>query len=118
MPKTLLASLALASAMGLTLVACGQPAGPGSGAAQTRTDPEDLLLDIHAKLGVTVLVVTHDIDESIYLADHVIALSAPPSTVAETVEVDLPRPRDQITTKQDPRFVELRAHVTSLLRSH
>ena len=86
--------------------------------AQTRADLEDLLLDIHTKLGVTVLVVTHDIDESIYLADHVIALSAPPSVVAETVEVDLPRPRDQVVTKQDPRFVELRAHVTSLLRSH
>ncbi|MGJ3191554.1 ABC transporter ATP-binding protein [Paenarthrobacter nitroguajacolicus] len=86
--------------------------------AQTRADLEDLLLDIHATLGVTVLVVTHDIDESIYLADHVIALSAPPSVVAETVEVDLPRPRNQISTKQDPRFVELRAHVTSLLRSH
>ncbi|GAT87556.1 NitT/TauT family transport system ATP-binding protein [Paenarthrobacter nicotinovorans] len=85
--------------------------------AQTRSELEDLLLDIHASLGVTVLVVTHDIDESIYLADHVIALSAPPSVVAETVEVDLPRPRDQVATKQEPRFVELRAHVASLLRS-
>lgn len=84
--------------------------------AQTRADLEDLLLEIQAKLQITVLVVTHDIDESVYLADKVIVLSSPPSVVAETVEVDLPRPRDQVTTKQDPRFVEIRAHVTSLLR--
>ncbi|MGC5164680.1 ABC transporter ATP-binding protein [Rhodococcus sp. 105337] len=84
--------------------------------AQTRADLEDLLLSIQAKLGVTVLVVTHDIDESVYLADHIIVLSKPPSVVAETIEVDLPRPRDQIETKEDPRFVEIRAHVTRLLR--
>ncbi|UUZ60310.1 ABC transporter ATP-binding protein [Nocardioides sp. B-3] len=84
--------------------------------AQTRADLEDLLLAIRARLGITVLVVTHDIDESVYLADHVIVLSAPPSVVAETIEVDLPRPRDHVTTKTDPRFVEIRGHVTQLLR--
>lgn len=86
--------------------------------AQTRADLEDLLLEIQAKLQITVLVVTHDIDESVYLADHVIVLSSPPSVVAETIEVDLPRPRDQVLTKQDPKFVELRAHVTAQLRGH
>jgi NitT/TauT family transport system ATP-binding protein len=84
--------------------------------AQTRADLEDLLLDIQQRLGITVLVVTHDIDESVYLADHVIVLSKPPSVVAETIDVDLPRPRHQITTKEDPRFVELRGRVTRLLR--
>ncbi|QNG17488.1 ABC transporter ATP-binding protein [Rhodococcus triatomae] len=84
--------------------------------AQTRAELEDLLLQIQAKLGITVLVVTHDIDESVYLADHIIVLSTPPSVVAETIDVDLPRPRDHITTKTDPRFVEIRGHVTQLLR--
>lgn len=84
--------------------------------AQTRADLEDLLLQIQAKLGITVLVVTHDIDESVYLADHVIVLSKPPSVVAETIEVDLPRPRDQVSTKEDPRFVQIRGRVTRLLR--
>ncbi|NKY34982.1 ABC transporter ATP-binding protein [Nocardia speluncae] len=84
--------------------------------AQTRAELEDLLLTIQARLGITVLVVTHDIDESVYLADHIIVLSKPPSIVAETIEVDLPRPRDHITTKTDPRFVEIRSHVTRLLR--
>lgn len=84
--------------------------------AQTRADLEDLLLEIQRRLGITVLVVTHDIDESVYLADHVIVLSKPPSVVAETIEIDLPHPRNQVTTKEDPRFVELRGHVTRLLR--
>jgi len=84
--------------------------------AQTRADLEDLLLQIQAKLAVTVLVVTHDIDESVYLADRVVVLSGSPSHVLETIPVDLPRPRDHVTTKCDPRFVELRTRVTKLLR--
>lgn len=84
--------------------------------AQTRADLEDLLLRIQRELGITVLVVTHDIDESVYLADHIIVLSTPPSIVAETIDVDLPHPRDQVTTKSDPRFVEIRGHVAKLLR--
>ena len=85
--------------------------------AQTRADLEDLLMRIQAELGITVLVVTHDIDESVYLADRIIVLSAPPSVVTEIIEVDLPRPRDHIATKTDPRYVEIRGHVTRLLRS-
>lgn len=108
------AAIARALAFGPKLLLMDEPYA--SVDAQTRADLEDLLLEIQAKLQITVLVVTHDIDESVYLADKVIILSSPPSVVAETVEVDLPRPRDHVTTKQDPRFVELRAHVTSLLR--
>jgi NitT/TauT family transport system ATP-binding protein len=84
--------------------------------AQTRADLEDLLMRIQQQLGVTVLVVTHDIDESVYLADRIIVLSSPPSVVAEEIDVDLPRPRDHVATKTDPRFVEIRGHVTSILR--
>jgi NitT/TauT family transport system ATP-binding protein len=84
--------------------------------AQTRADLEDLLMRIQQQLGITVLVVTHDIDESVYLADRIIVLSSPPSVVAEVIDVDLPRPRDHVTTKTDPRFVETRGHVTRILR--
>ncbi len=84
--------------------------------AQTRADLEDLLMRIQQQLGITVLVVTHDIDESVYLADRIIVLSSPPSVVAEVIDVDLPRPRDHVTTKSDPRFVETRGHVTRILR--
>lgn len=84
--------------------------------AQTRAELEDLLLSIQATLNVTVLVVTHDIDESVYLADTIIVLSKAPSTVAEVIKVGLARPRDQITTKEEAEFVHVRAHVLRLLR--
>ncbi|WP_434740685.1 ABC transporter ATP-binding protein [Micromonospora sp. SH-82] len=84
--------------------------------AQTRADLEDLILRVRDDTGVTMLLVTHDIDEAVYLADRVVVLSARPSVVLETVEVDLPRPRDQVTTKRSPRFAELRAHVLTLIR--
>ena len=79
--------------------------------AQTRADLEDLVRDLWAKLGVTVLFVTHDIDESIYLGERVVVLSMSPTVVQEDLAIDLPRERDQITTRSLPRFTELRTHV-------
>lgn len=84
--------------------------------AQTRSDLEDLILSVRDKFGVTVLLVTHDIDESVYLADRVIVMSGSPTTVREVIRVDLPEPRDQVSTKLLPRFAELRAHVMTLIR--
>jgi NitT/TauT family transport system ATP-binding protein len=79
--------------------------------AQTRAELEDLLLRIWKEFGVTVLFVTHDIDESVYLGDRILVLSARPTTCREVVEVKLPRPRDQLATKETPEFAQLRAHV-------
>ncbi len=79
--------------------------------AQTRADLEDLVRDLWAKLGVTVLFVTHDIDESIYLGERVVVLSMSPTIVQEDLAIDLPADRDQITTRALPRFTELRTHV-------
>lgn len=84
--------------------------------AQTRADLEDLLMKIQSTLGITVLVVTHDIDESVYLADQIVVLSKPPSVVAEVINVDLERPRDHLRTKTSQEFIDIRARVTSLLR--
>ena len=81
--------------------------------AQTRETLEDLLLEIYRESNLTVLLVTHDIDESIYLADRVVVLSNRPTEVAAGHDVALPRPRDQITTKSDPEFLALRAAVHS-----
>ncbi|MFA9430196.1 ABC transporter ATP-binding protein [Egicoccus sp. AB-alg2] len=88
----------------------------GSVDAQTRSDLEDLMLQVHADLGVTTVFVTHDIDESVYLGDRVLVLTKRPSVIADIVEVDLPRPRDQIETKSAPRFTELRTQVMRLIR--
>ena len=84
--------------------------------AQTRATLEDVLLAVWARRRKTILFVTHDIDESVYLADRVIVLSNAPSQVIAEIEVDIPRPRDQIETKASPRFVELRAEVARLIR--
>jgi NitT/TauT family transport system ATP-binding protein len=84
--------------------------------AQTRGDLEDLVLRVRHQFGVTIVFVTHDIDESVYLADRVVVLTHSPTEVKEIVAVPLPRPRDQIETKALPEFADLRTHVTQLIR--
>ena len=79
--------------------------------AQTRADLEDLIRTVWKKLGVTVLFVTHDIDESVYLGQRVIILSSSPTVIQEDLEIDLPDERDQLNTRALPRFTELRHHV-------
>jgi NitT/TauT family transport system ATP-binding protein len=79
--------------------------------AQTRADLEDLVLEVRQRYDVTIVFVTHDIDESVYLSDRIVILSAAPTTVREVLEVDLPRPRDQVATEELPEFARLRAHV-------
>ena len=79
--------------------------------AQTRADLEDLIRDIWRRTGVTILFVTHDIDESVYLGERVLILSGSPTVVQEDLAVDLPDERDQLTTRSMPRFAELRGHV-------
>jgi NitT/TauT family transport system ATP-binding protein len=84
--------------------------------AQTRGDLEDLILRVRDAYGITILFVTHDIDESVYLADRVVVLTHAPTEVKEIVAVDLPRPRDQIATKELPEFTHLRGHVYRLIK--
>jgi len=84
--------------------------------AQTRGDLEDLILQVRDEYGITILFVTHDIDESVYLADRVVVLTHSPTKVKEIVPVQLPRPRDQIATKELPEFVNLRGHVYRLIK--
>jgi NitT/TauT family transport system ATP-binding protein len=90
----------------------------GSVDAQTREDLEDLVLRVRRERDITILVVTHDIDESVYLGDRVIVLTpGPASGVRAEVAVNLPAPRDQIETKELPEFVRLRTEVSRLVRS-
>ncbi|MEZ0294805.1 MAG: ABC transporter ATP-binding protein [Solirubrobacteraceae bacterium] len=79
--------------------------------AQTRADLEDLVLQVRQDYDVTIVFVTHDIDESVYLSDRIIVLTPSPTRVRETLEVALPRPRDQVATKELQEFARLRAHV-------
>ncbi len=84
--------------------------------AQTRGDLEDLVLQVRDEYGITILFVTHDIDESVYLADRVVVLTHAPTEVKEVVPVDIERPRDQIATKELAEFAHLRGHVARLVR--
>jgi NitT/TauT family transport system ATP-binding protein len=83
--------------------------------AQTRFGLEDLILRVRDEFNITVVFITHDIDEAVYLADRIVVLSSSPGVVREIVDVSLPRPRDQITTKHHDRFAELRRHILELV---
>jgi NitT/TauT family transport system ATP-binding protein len=85
--------------------------------AQTRQELEDTLLSIRERYGITIVFVTHDIDESVYLGDRVIVLTGRPTEVDEDLTVALPHPRDQIGTKVLPEFVRLRADIYSRIKS-
>ena len=88
----------------------------GSVDAQTREDLEDLVLALCRDRDITVLLVTHDIDESIYIGDRVVVMTGTPGRIAADLAVQLPEPRDQIATRQHPAFVELRAEISRLIR--
>jgi NitT/TauT family transport system ATP-binding protein len=83
--------------------------------AQTREDMQELLLRIWGESASTVLFVTHDVDEAIYLADRIYVLCARPGTIIEDVPVPFGRPRDR-SIKQTEPFHELQQHVLACLR--
>ena len=80
----------------------------GSLDAITRHELQDETARIARESGRTVLFVTHDLEEAIYLGDRVVALEANPGRIAEIVEIELARPRDQLATREDARFLEYR----------
>jgi NitT/TauT family transport system ATP-binding protein len=79
--------------------------------AQTRGDLEDLIRALWHRLGVTILFVTHDIDEAVYLGQRVVVLSSSPTVVMEDVAIDLPDERSQLETRSLARFGDLRKHL-------
>ena len=79
--------------------------------AQTRNRLQEELLKIWQKTGQTILLVTHNVEEAVFLADRVMVLSQRPAEIVDIVEVDLPRPRD----RTDPEFVKIRAEILEML---
>ena len=73
-------------------------------------------MDICERMSLSALLVTHDIDEAVFMADKVVVLSTRPASVVEEIAIDLPRPRDQLTTKETPEFLHLRHKVYTLVR--
>jgi NitT/TauT family transport system ATP-binding protein len=84
--------------------------------AQTRADLEDLIRVLWRRLRVTVLFVTHDIDESVYLGERVLIMSHAPTVIMENVLIDLPDERSQLETRSMARFGELRKHIYSKIQ--
>ncbi len=87
----------------------------GSLDALTRIDLEDSLLALWGSLKATILFITHDIEEAVYLSDRVYVLSRRPAQVLEEIEVKLPRPRNQLLTREDPRFIQIRHQIFELI---
>ncbi len=83
--------------------------------ALTKADLEDELLALVAATGTTVVFVTHDIDEAIYLSDRVLVLDGAPARLVGEVEVDCPRPRTQIETRESQPFLSARHQVHEVL---
>jgi NitT/TauT family transport system ATP-binding protein len=79
--------------------------------AMMRAELQDLLVWLWREFGFTIVFVTHDLDEALYLARRVIVLSASPGSVAEVVDVPLPYPRNQVETRRDPVYLKLREHL-------
>lgn len=84
--------------------------------AQTRSDMQQLLLQIWDETACTILFVTHDVEEAVYLADRIFIMSSHPGTIVEDVEVPFDRPRD-LGLKEKNEFHELQHYVLGRLKS-
>jgi NitT/TauT family transport system ATP-binding protein len=82
--------------------------------AQTRTAMQDLLLHVLATEGKTVMLITHSVEEAIYLASRIIVMSARPTRIREEVRVPFAYPRSE-SLHETPEFNELRSHVRELV---
>ena len=83
--------------------------------AQTREEMQEELMRMWQASSLTVVFITHDITESIFLGDRVVVLGGKPGVVMEECVIDLPRPRTA-ATKSDPRVLEYRSHLWDLIR--
>ena len=84
--------------------------------ALTRAHLQDQVMDIHARLGTTVMMITHDVDEAVLLSDRIVMMTnGPAATIGEVLDVELPRPRDRLALASDPRFLAAREAVLRFL---
>ncbi|MCA6107040.1 ABC transporter ATP-binding protein [Bradyrhizobium cenepequi] len=82
--------------------------------AQTRANMQNLLLRVLATEGKTVMLITHSVEEAIYLASRIVVVTARPARIKEIIEVPFPYPRDE-TIQERPEFGELRSHIRQLV---
>jgi ABC-type nitrate/sulfonate/bicarbonate transport system ATPase subunit len=83
--------------------------------AMTRQTLQDEILQLAAEQRITTVFITHDLEEAIYLGDRVVVLGGSPASVIESMEIELPRPRNQLTTREDSRFLAYRHRLFEML---
>lgn len=83
--------------------------------ALTRMELQTLVLELCRRNKFTAILVTHDVEEAVFMADRVAVLTKRPTRVAEVLPIDLERPRHQLGTREQPRFLELRHHLMTAL---
>jgi nitrate/nitrite transport system ATP-binding protein len=84
--------------------------------ALTRAHLQDSVMDIHARLGNTIVMITHDVDEAVLLSDRIVMMTNGPSaTIGEVLTVALPRPRKRLELVSDPRYLAARQTVLKFL---
>jgi ABC-type nitrate/sulfonate/bicarbonate transport system ATPase subunit len=105
-------NIARAVALDPTVLLMDEPFG--SLDAQTREELQVELLTIFRRTGKTILFVTHDISEAVFMSDRVVVLSGRPATVRSTLSIDLPRPREQ-SVRKDGKFIEYYSELWGLL---
>ena len=79
--------------------------------ALTRSELQDLVLQLWTELRPTVVFVTHDIEEAIYLSQQVVVLTRAPARISQIVAVDLAQPRTQLETREQPMYLEYRRRI-------
>jgi len=84
--------------------------------ALTRAHLQDSVMEIHAKLGNTVLMITHDVDEAVLLSDRIVMMTnGPAATIGDILSVDLERPRKRLELAEDKNYIHARAAVLEFL---
>jgi len=83
--------------------------------AMTRQTLQDEILQLVADKHIATVFITHDLEEAIYLGDRVVVLGGSPARAVESMEIDLPRPRNQLTTREDSRFLAYRHRLFEFL---
>jgi nitrate ABC transporter ATP-binding subunit len=85
----------------------------------TRMELQEVLVDLWRKNQKTALMVTHDVDEALYLSDRIVMMTnGPAAEVGDILNVDFPRPRDRRSLLEDPEYYRLREHLITFLEEH
>jgi NitT/TauT family transport system ATP-binding protein len=105
--------IARSLAQGASILLMDEPFGALD--AMTRQSLQDEVLELAADTGATVLFVTHDLEEALYLGDRVVALYSNPGRIARIIDIPLARPRNQLSTREEPDFLHLRRELFGLM---